>query len=106
MIMGSFTEVSEDLIRKADKRITDHIGQALHRGTFAIMAEKGEITKESFAAEMPFVITGSQKGRTNPDERILAAIIGMGAPDAAIAALLIERIAETGDIIEEFDFSK
>lgn len=105
MTMGSFTEISDDLMRKADKLITDHIGQALHRGTFAELAAKGEITASSFSAEIPYVITGSQEGRTCSDERIVAAIIGMGALDASIAALLLERIEEAGDNLFEFDFS-
>ncbi|MDO4587051.1 MAG: ornithine cyclodeaminase family protein [Planctomycetia bacterium] len=94
--MGSFSEISEDLIRKADMRIVDHIGQALHRGSFAEMAARGEITEESFATDMPTLVSGKHPGRTNPEDRIIVSPIGMGAPDAALAALALERIEAAG----------
>ena len=105
MAMGSFSETSEDLVRKADKLIVDHIGQALHRGNLAKMAARGEITAESFAAELPYVIAGLSKGRENKKERIVAGLIGMGALDAGIAALVYQRILESGEPVATVDLS-
>ncbi len=104
--MGSFRETSDDLIRKADKRIVDHIGQALHRGNFAEIAARGEITAESFSAELPFVVAGLAKGRENNKERILAALIGMGALDAGVAALVYEKVLEAGEQVARVDLAE
>lgn len=105
MTMGSYTEVSEELIRSADKLIVDHIGQALHRGGFAEMAARGEITAQSFAAELPDVIAGTKVGRESPDERIVAGLIGIGAHDAACAALVCQRLREAGEDVPTVDMA-
>lgn len=106
MTMGSFTETSEDLVRKADKLIVDHIGQALHRGNLAKMSARGEISAGSFAAELPSVIAGMAKGRENDRERILAGLIGMGALDAGIAALVYQRVLEAGENMRMVDLAE
>ena len=105
MTMGSYTEVSEELMRCSDKLVTDHIGQALHRGGFAEMAAKGEITAQSFCAELPDIIAGTKSGRTSSDERILAALIGIGAHDAACAALICRRLEEIGEAVPTVDMA-
>lgn len=104
--MGSFTETSEDLVRKVDKLIVDHIGQALHRGNLAKLAEKGEVTAQSFSAELPSVIAGFKSGRENGKERILAGLIGMGALDAGIAALVYKRIIASGERMTMVDLEE
>ena len=48
-------------------------------------------------------MTGRIPGRENPDERIIMAIIGMGAPDLTIGALALQRIEEQGIEVAEID---
>ena len=105
MTMGSYTEVSEELMRCSDKLVTDHIGQALHRGGFAEISAKGEITAQSFCAELPDIIAGTKSGRTSSDERILTALIGIGAHDAACAALICRRLEEIGEAVPTVDMA-
>ena len=106
MTMGSFRETAYDVIRNADLLAVDHPEQALHRGNFKELAEKGEVTLESFGAVMPLVLAGKQKGRQNATDKICAEIVGMGCPDVAIAALAYERIMEAGEDVTVVDMTK
>ena len=103
LTMGSFTETSMDVVTGADRLLADHIGQSLHRGNFKLPADKGLITADSFDAELPEVICGAKKGRQSDKERILCQLVGMGAPDAACAAMVLERIRQDGIAVPELD---
>ena len=103
LTMGSNTETSTDLVTGADALVADHIGQSLHRGNFKLPAEKGLICADSFAATLPEVICGLKKGRLSGSDRILCQLVGMGAPDAACAALVLERIEKEGLRVPELD---
>lgn len=97
MPMGSFHEVDDDIARKFDKLYLDNIAQGMHRGQFLNMAHTGEITEESFEAELPDVVAGLKKGRENASERIICQLVGMGCPDLAVATLAYNRILEAGE---------
>lgn len=101
LTMGSYTETDEALVRNADHLIVDHIGQALHRGNLYEMAKRSEVTEDSFSTTLPDVVAGRSNGRTAPTDRIVVGLIGMGAPDAAVAALLLQRIAQSGECVPE-----
>ncbi|NLF18443.1 MAG: ornithine cyclodeaminase family protein, partial [Lentisphaerae bacterium] len=105
LTMGSFTETSDDVVLKADRLIADHIGQSLHRGNIASMAHRGLVDEASFAAELPRIVAGTQVGREHADERITCQLVGMGAPDAAVAALLIEKMQNAGVEIPTFELT-
>lgn len=106
MTMGSFRETSFDVVRKADKIAVDQVGQSLHRGNVKELAEMGEITTDSFDIIVPDVLAGKAKGRTNPDDRIYAQIIGTGMLDVACAGLVIKKIEAAGDEVFKFDMTK
>lgn len=105
LTMGSFTETSDDVVLKADRLIADHIGQSLHRGNIASKAHRELVNAESFAAELPSVVAGKQVGREHIDERITCQLVGMGAPDAAVAALLIQNMRKAGVQIPTFELT-
>lgn len=94
--MGSYKEVSDEIPRNFDKIFADNIGQALHRGNFKEMADRGLITAASFAAEIPEIIAGKKPGRSSPDQRIIAALIGMGEADLSVAAIVYRRVLNCG----------
>ena len=106
MTMGSFRETSFDVVRKADKIAVDQVGQSLHRGNVKELAEMGEITADSFDIIVPDVLAGKAKGRTDPEDRIYAQIIGTGMLDVACAGLVLKRIEESGDKVFQYDMSK
>jgi alanine dehydrogenase len=103
MTMGSYTETSQELVRKADTLVVDHLGQALHRGNFKEMVDTGELTAASFAAEVTEVMAGRKRGRDGPEERILLAIVGMGCLDLSVASLAYERIVASGEEVPAVD---
>ena len=45
-------------------------------------------------------------GRTNPEDRICAQIIGTGMLDVACAGLLLEKLAAAGEEVLRVDMSK
>ena len=101
--MGSFQEVSDDIARKFDKIYLDHIAQGMHRGQFLPMAERGEITADDFAAELPEIVAGKKPGRQNPEERLMCELVGMGSPDVCIATLAYERVTKAGEAVTTVD---
>ena len=103
MTMGSFREVSFDVVRKADKIAVDQIGQSLHRGNLKDLAEMGEITADSFDIIVPEVLAGKMPARTNPTDRIYAQIVGTGMLDVAIAALAVEELTAAGEAVPEIE---
>ena len=103
MTMGSFREVSFDVVRKADKIAVDQIGQSLHRGNLKDLAEMGEITADSFDIIIPEVLAGKMPARTNPKDRIYAQIVGTGMLDVALAALAVEKLKAAGEAVPEIE---
>lgn len=103
MPMGSFHEVDDNIARKFDKLFLDNIAQGMHRGQFLHMAHTGEITEESFHAELPDVLAGLKTGRETADERIICQLVGMGCPDLAVATLAYNRIVEAGADVMRID---
>ena len=106
MTMGSFRETSFDVVRKADKIAVDQVGQSLHRGNVKELAEMGEIDENSFDIIIPDVLAGKMPARTNPEDRIYAQIIGTGMLDVACGGLVLQKIAEAGDEVFQFDMTK
>lgn len=94
LTMGSYTETAEDIPMKFDKIYLDCISQGLHRGNFKEMAEKGIVTESSIAAELPEIIAGKKPGRTNPDDRIVCELVGMGSPDLCVATEVFRAVMQ------------
>lgn len=90
--IGSYQELEDDLIFKADKLYVDHLEQNIHRGEFAFLIENGKLNKDDIFAEIGDVITLKKSGRTNSKERIIISPIGMGALDISIVGQLLEKM--------------
>jgi ornithine cyclodeaminase/alanine dehydrogenase-like protein (mu-crystallin family) len=97
LAMGSYTELDDEIPRRFDRLLVDNIAQALHRGNFKEMADRGEITAESFAAEIPDVVAGKAAGRIDTAQRIVAGLIGMGSLDLAVAEEVFKRLTVSGE---------
>ncbi len=102
--IGSYQELDEELILKADKRYVDHMGQNLHRGEFYNCFKKGSLTEKDIVGEIGDVICGKVAGREGSDEIIVASPIGMGCLDIAVGAVLYNRILKDhNEEVLEFD---
>lgn len=97
LTMGSFTEIADDVIEAFDRVCIDHAGQGLHRGSYKTFADRGLITHDSIDAELPMVVAGKRTGRSNPDERIVCELVGMGAPDVVIATCVYNEILASSE---------
>ncbi|MBR7188287.1 MAG: ornithine cyclodeaminase family protein [Clostridia bacterium] len=96
LTMGSFTETADDVALRFDKLFIDHAAQGLHRGNFKEMADRGIVTRDSIEAELPAVVCGRHPGRTNPEDRILCELVGMGSPDLCIATRVYRALLKEG----------
>lgn len=83
--LGSYEELFDDVIWKADKIIVDNKKQTIHRGVLFEKIDKNVITENDIYAELGDIITGIIKGRENSEEIELFVPIGMGTEDVAIA---------------------
>jgi alanine dehydrogenase len=90
--IGSYQELSKELIFKSDKLFVDHLGQNTHRGEFSKYFSSNELNKNDIQGEIGDVITNKIKGRENEDERIIISPIGMGCLDIAIATDIYNKI--------------
>lgn len=95
---GSYQELSEDLIFKADKLFVDHMEQNIHRGEFSHYFEEGKLAVDDIAGEIGDVINNKVKGRENSKERIIISPIGMGCLDIAIATNIYNKLKESKSI--------
>jgi ornithine cyclodeaminase/alanine dehydrogenase len=95
--MGSYQECSDECIRKADKIVVDHPGQALHRGALGKLGEAGEITEKTLFSTIGELAAG-RKAFTAADvnDRVLCVPIGTGSMDVGVACLAWQRALEKG----------
>ena len=95
--MGSYQECSDECIRKADKIVVDHPGQALHRGALGKLGEAGEITEKTLFSTIGELAAG-RKTFTAADvrDRVLCVPIGTGSMDVGVACLVRQRALEKG----------
>lgn len=94
--MGSYQEISDECIDKADKIVVDHAGQALHRGALAKHGTSGRLTEDDLYATIGELAAGKKSGVIAADERVICIPIGTGAMDVAVATLAWERATEKG----------
>lgn len=90
--IGSYQELDEQLVFKADKLIVDHIGQHLHRGEFVKLFESGKLRESDIYGEFPDILSGKLAGRENDKEKIVISIVGMGCLDVSIASMLYDFV--------------
>ena len=103
MPMGSFQEIEDALILKADKIIVDHIDQALNRGALKSLHDAGKITDKNIYTTYGELAVGSASLDTIDNEIIISIPIGTGAVDVAIAAEIYKKACEKG-LGQTFDF--
>lgn len=103
--MGSFEEVTEDLILAADKIIVDHVEQALHRGVLKPLTQSGKISKENIHSTLGELAANKVKLDDISNEIIVCIPIGTGALDVAVAEVVRQRALEQG-VGTHFDFSQ
>ena len=104
MPMGSFQEIEDELILKADKIIVDHIEQALTRGALKNLHTQGKITQANIHSTIGDHAI-HQARLDHPEQDIILCIpIGTGAMDVACGYEIYQRAKAQG-LGQSFDFT-
>ena len=96
LAMGSYQQTEDRLILGSDRIVVDCWGQAEHRGELKLLVEAGQVCESDIAAELGYIVAGTKQGRTGPQERIMAVLVGLGAHDVYIAGQVYQRAIATG----------
>jgi len=95
--LGSFTEVSLDVITGADKVVFDRWKYVSPRIPEVIqLIEEGKFTRDSIHAEWPDIIAGRATGRESQDEVIVFIALGIWGEYAAILPEVFRRARSKG----------
>ncbi|MFZ5964344.1 ornithine cyclodeaminase family protein [Thalassococcus sp. BH17M4-6] len=86
-------ELHPRCLTRADLYIADSAAQVRLRGEWRAALESGDWTGDD-PAELGQVIGGQAKGRTDPRQITIADLTGTGAQDTAMAAHVLERLAD------------
>lgn len=101
--MGSFQEIEDDLILKADNIFVDHIDSALHRGALKHLTNEGKLSEDSITATLGDLANGKATAGDISNDITICIPIGTGAMDVAIAGEVYKRALEKG-LGSNFDF--
>ena len=84
-------ELDAEVLRRADKIVTDSLEQCLAGGETHHAVEAGVITRDDVYAELGEITSGKKRGRADDREITVADLTGVGVQDAAVASLVVER---------------
>lgn len=84
-------ELEVEVLRRADKIVTDSLEQCLARGETHHAVEAGVITRKDVYAELGEITAGKKPGRTDDQEITVADLTGVGVQDAAVANLVVDK---------------
>jgi ornithine cyclodeaminase/alanine dehydrogenase-like protein (mu-crystallin family) len=98
--VGSFApdrrEVGDDLIRRANAIVVDHLDTALAQAGPIVHAVSSGALMPQRIVSLGEVLTGSRPGRTSDSDVIFYNSVGLGIQDAAAAWLVLDRAAGRG----------
>lgn len=94
--IGSYREIEDDVVLKADKVVVDNLEQCMHRGNLSEMFERCIITEKGIYAELGEIVACRKKGRVSNSERTLLVPIGMGSEDIATASRIYQIAIKKG----------
>lgn len=102
--MGSYKEVTDEVLLQGDMLVVDHVGQCLHRGALHDLNAQGKITEDDVTATVGDLVNGNIDLGDISDKHVICSLIGTGAMDVGVAGLVYDR-AVKGHIGFEFDFN-
>ena len=96
LAMGSYQQAEDALILGSDRIVVDCWGQAEHRGELKPLVEAGKLTRQAVCAELGEIVAGVRPGREDPEQRVLAVLVGLGAHDVYVAGQVYQRALHAG----------
>lgn len=95
--LGSYREVNNDVITKADKLVFDRWKYVSPRIPEVVqLIEEGKLTRESIYAEWPDIVAGKVPGRESSEEIIVFIALGIWGEYAAILPEVYRRAKSKG----------
>lgn len=94
--LGSFQEIEDDLILKADNIVVDHEQQALHRGALKKLNREGQLDESDITTTLGKLANNKAELNHLDEEITLCIPIGMGSVDVAVATEAYNRAVEQG----------
>jgi ornithine cyclodeaminase/alanine dehydrogenase len=94
--MGSYQECDDAMILNAKRIVVDHIGQTLHRGALAELAEQGKIGEKDIYATIGELVAGKKTLGSYHDGKVVCIPIGTGAMDIGVASMVYKKALEKG----------
>jgi len=97
--VGSYQELNPNVITSADKVVVDSWKYTVEYGRvkeLVGLVKSGKFSKKDLYAELPDLVAGKKKGRSNEKEKTLYISIGYGADNAAIAGYVYQKAIERG----------
>lgn len=89
--MGSFQEIEDELILKADRIIVDHVHQALTRGALKKLHGQGKLNEQSIDSTIGDHAQSQTAIDPKNQEIIICIPIGTGAMDVAVAYQVYQK---------------
>jgi alanine dehydrogenase len=89
-------ELDPWVLRRADRIFVDDLEQSATRGELQHALRAGILTREEITGTLAEVAAVLKPGRTTDEEVTLCDLTGVGAQDAAIASLTVERALAAG----------
>lgn len=103
MPMGSFQEVSDDLILSMDNLYVDHIEQAFHRGAMTHLFQQGKIDESWVTATFEQLVMKRAPLPHLEKDMTLCIPIGTGALDVTLAGIVYDQAVQQ-NLGTSFDF--
>lgn len=94
--LGSFQEIEDDLILKADNIVVDHEQQALHRGALKKLNQEGQLNESDITTTLGKLANKKVDLPNLANEITICIPIGMGSVDIAVATEAYNRAVEQG----------
>jgi ornithine cyclodeaminase/alanine dehydrogenase-like protein (mu-crystallin family) len=94
--LGSYQEIDETVIARANRIFVDNWAVCQVRGNLAPFVRSRRLSGSDIAGEVADMVAGKLPARTSPDETILIVLIGLGALDIALAAQALEAARQQG----------
>lgn len=102
--LGSFSEITDELILDADYLFVDHPEQALHRGALEHLSSEGKIGSDDIDATFGYLANHPDKAFDLSGKITICIPIGIGALDVAIAGIVHSKATEK-NVGADFQFS-
>lgn len=102
--LGSYRELTDETVLRADRIVVDHTEQCLQRGALSDLADRGAVTEVDVETTVGEVLAADGHHPVGADERTVFVPIGLGSLDVALAEHL--RTNGVGDGgVRTFEFS-